>query len=280
MLSTEKKITALQQAAQASPEYADIVPLFVEIYGYLRGRETETGITIERSYSDPEEGIKRNLALMNLSDLKVDREQTVVFLTGIIEVLSREGKENTEYLRQITAALQSGTIDPLSLYRAILERSRTPIDDISVELAVSAPLVEYIFEIPLKTALENFSAGFGTEIFAGWQESFCPVCGSRAGMAELSGEEGRRSLSCSACSFSWPFKRLTCAYCGCDDPEKLSYFTVGDGATRVDTCKVCSRYIKTRDSRKGGSEVPLEIEDLLTIHLDLIASREGFERGK
>lgn len=87
-------------------------------------------------------------------------------------------------------------------------------------------------------------------------------------------------LSCSACSFSWQFKRLACAYCGSDDPEKLSYFTAGDGATRVDTCKACSRYIKTRDSRKGNSDVPLEIEDLLTIHLDLLASREGFERGK
>jgi len=53
-----------------------------------------------------------------------------------------------------------------------------------------------------------------------------------------------------------------------------------EGATRVDTCQACSRYIKTRDSRKGGVDVPLEVEDLLTIHLDLLASREGFERGK
>ena len=280
MPTTEQKISALQQAAQSSPEYADIVPLFIEIYDYLRGREKQTGISIEQSFSDPKERIETNLPLMNFSDLKVDREQTIVFLTGIIQVLSRKGKENTGFLQQITTALQDGIIDPGSLYGAILERRRAPINDISVELTVPSPLVEYIFEIPLKTALENFSAGFGTEIFAQWQESFCPVCGSRAGMAELSGEEGRRSLSCSACSFSWPFKRLTCAYCGCDDPEKLSYFTAGDGATRVDTCKTCSRYIKTRDSRKGGSDVPLEIEDLLTIHLDLLASREGFERGK
>lgn len=280
MLSTEQKITALRQATQSSPEYADIVPLFVEIYGYLNGRENQTGITFEPGCSDPGETVEKNSPLVKVSNLDVDREQTIVFLTGIIEVLSGKGKENNGYLQQVIAALQSGTIDPLSLYGAIMERRRAPIDDVSAELAVPATLVEYIFEIPLKTALENFSNGYGTEIFAGWQESFCPVCGSRPGMAELSGEEGRRSLSCSACSFSWPFKRLTCAYCSCDDPEKLSYFTAGDGATRVDTCKACSRYIKTRDSRKGDSDVPLEVEDLLTIHLDLLASREGFERGK
>lgn len=280
MSSTEQKISALQQAAQTSPEYADIVPLFIGIYVYVRGREQQTGISIEPAHADPKERIDKSFPLVNVSDLKVDRKQNIVFLLGIIEVLSLKGQENAEYLQRIGTALQGGTIDPFSLYGAILERRRDPINELSDLLSVPAPLIEYLFEIPLKTALENFSIGYGVEDFAGWQESFCPVCGSRAGIAELSGEEGRRMLSCSACTFSWQFKRLACAYCGCDDPEKLSYFTAGDGATRVDTCKVCSRYIKTRDSRKGDSDVPLEVEDLLTIHLDLLASREGFERGK
>jgi FdhE protein len=280
MPSTEQKITALHHAAQSSPEYADIVPLFIGVYDYVRGREKTTGISIELSKSDPNEKIAQGIPLLNSADLRIDREQTVSFLLGVIDVLTEKGQENSEYLQLIGAALKEESIDPATLYGAILERNRSPINDISGLLAVPSPLVEYIFEIPLKTALENFSAGSGEHNFSHWQESFCPVCGSRAGMAELTGEEGRRMLSCSACSFSWPFKRLTCAYCGCDDPEKLSYFTAGDGATRVDTCKACSRYIKTRDARKAVSEVPLEVEDLLTIHLDLVAAREGFERGK
>jgi FdhE protein len=280
MFSTEQKISSLQQAAQSYPEYAEIVPLFIGIYDYVRGREKQTGISLKLSHFDPKERIEKSIPLLNPSDVRVDREQTVAFVRGIIDVLSDKGQENSEYLRQIGAALQDGTIDPASLYCAIMERRRTPITECSERLAVPAALIEYIFEIPLKTALEDVSSEYGEDAFAGWQESFCPVCGSRPGMAELRGEEGHRRLSCSACSFSWPYKRLTCAYCGCDDQEQLSYFTAGDGATRVDTCKACSRYIKTRDSRKGGSDVPLEIEDLLTIHLDLLASREGFERGK
>lgn len=280
MSTTVQKIAALHQAAQTSPEYADIVPLFIGVYEYLSGREQQTGMTVELHDPNPEDRLAHGFPLINATDLHVDREHAVAFLLGIIDVLSAKGKENAAYLSKIGAALQSGSIDPGSLYGAILERRRAPINDISEQLSVPAPLVEYIFEIPLKTALERFSAGYGADQFAGWQESFCPVCGSRAGMAELSGEEGRRMLSCSACSFSWQFKRLACAYCGCEDPEKLSYFSVGEGASRVDTCKACSRYIKTRDARKAVSEVPLEVEDLLTIHLDLVASREGFERGK
>jgi FdhE protein len=280
MPSTGQKIAALQHAARTSPEYADIIPLFMGIYGYVLGREDQSGISIEEPNFASAEKIEKGVPQIVFGDLKIDREQTVAFLRGISAVLILKGQENADYLRHIDAALHEGTIDPSSLYAAILERRRAPIHELSDMLAVPAPLIEYIFEIPLKTGLENISASFNADSFAGWQEPFCPVCGSRAGMAELSGEEGRRSLSCSACSFSWPFKRLACPYCGCEDPEKRSYFSAGDGATRVDTCTACSRYIKTRDSRKSDGNVPLEIEDLLTIHLDLLAAKEGFERGK
>jgi FdhE protein len=280
MLSTESKIAALQQAAQTLPEYADIVPLFMHVYEYLQGREDLTGIEVQPPATDHTYRIENRVPHITCTSLNVDRDATTVFLLGLIDVLSRNGKENLEYLQTVKNALQNGSIDPAALYGAILQRSRSPLNDASALLSVPSPLIEYIFELPLKTALESYSAGFGFADVTDWQESFCPICGSRAGMAELVGVEGRRLLSCSACSFIWPFKRLTCAYCGCDDPDQLSYFTVGEGSTRVDTCKACSRYIKTRDSRQSDNDMPLEIEDLLTIHLDLLAAREGFERGK
>ncbi|MFH1027509.1 MAG: formate dehydrogenase accessory protein FdhE, partial [Pseudomonadota bacterium] len=46
MPTTETKISALRQAAETSPEYAAITPLFVAVYDYLQGREGQTGITI------------------------------------------------------------------------------------------------------------------------------------------------------------------------------------------------------------------------------------------
>ena len=121
---------------------------------------------------------------------------------------------------------------------------------------------------------------FSDHYVDGWKEGYCPVCGSRAGMAELSGDEGKRRLSCSACFFQWPYPRIQCPYCGNADPETLSYFTAGDGPTRVGVCRKCSRYLKTRDARLGNADVPMEAEDLVTLHLDLLAGKEGFERGK
>lgn len=280
MPTTEQKIDALKNAAETFPEYAAITPLFIAVYEYVAGKEDQTGITIDVSRINRADRTDNGFPLISPTEISVDRETVIVFLMGVISVLEQQGKEGDEALDRIAQALSSGRLEPEPLLLAIFERRRAPLDEAAISFDVPAPLIEYIFEIPLKAALECCAAGFTADAFAGWGENICPICGARPGMAELSGEEGRRHLSCSACFYQWPFKRIKCPSCGCEDAEKLSYFTAGEGSTRVDTCKACSRYIKTRDSRKGSSDAPLEVEDLLTIHLDLLASKEGFERGK
>ena len=280
MATIETKIAALRQAAISSPEYAAITPFFTALYEYLRGREGASGITIDLSGVDCAERIGNGFPLVSPSNLSVDRDVLTAFLAGVVRVLKQQGKEGDESLGKISLALSSHRIDCEGLLLAIMERRRASLDEASVTLDVPAPLLEFIFEIPLKTALEQCSGRIPADAFQDWQENICPVCGSRPGMAELAGEEGRLHLCCSACFYSWQFKRMKCPTCGCEDTEQLSYFTAGEGPTRVDNCRACSRYIKTRDARRGGGNVPLEVEDLLTIHLDLLASREGFERGK
>jgi FdhE protein len=46
---------------------------------------------------------------------------------------------------------------------------------------------------------------------------------------------------------------------------------------RVDFCKKCNRYIKTLDKRAVVSLVPLELENLVTLHLDILAHEQGFK---
>lgn len=280
MASIEAKLTALKTAATLAPEYADILPLFTALFDYAQGFDAQTGITVDTAGVNPAERLLSGFPLVTAPELHVDRTQLVSFLQGVVAVLQQHGKENTAILDQFARALASGALDPSPLVLAVLERRRAPLDETAALLALPAPLLEYLVEIPLKIALERYADTLPPEGFNDWHEAFCPVCGSRPGMAELSGEEGRRLLSCATCFCKWSFKRLRCPSCGCEELEKLSYFTVGEGATRIDTCKACSRYIKTRDSRKGNGEVPLEVEDMLTIHLDLLASREGFERSK
>lgn len=279
MATTKEKLTALKEAATGAPEYAELLPLFTALYEFAEEAGSKTGISVNISAIDCRERLASAFPIVTASELRIDRAELNSFLQGVAAVLQQQGKDNQKALGLFAKALSSGTFDPSPLIMAVLERRRAPLDEAAASMALPPPLLEYLLEIPLKTALELFAGSIPADGISDWQEAFCPVCGSRPAMAELSGEEGRRVLSCSTCFFKWPFKRLKCPSCGCEDAEKLSYFIVGDGPTRVDTCKSCSRYIKTRDSRKGNSSMPLEIEDLLTIHLDLMAAKEGFERG-
>ncbi len=100
-------------------------------------------------------------------------------------------------------------------------------------------------------------------------------------MAELTGEEGVRKLHCAVCATDWNFPRLRCSYCGNTDTDTLEYFTAeGESSHRVDVCRKCSSYLKVVDNRQAGTALPMDIEDVATLHLDLLAQREGFTRGK
>jgi FdhE protein len=46
----------------------------------------------------------------------------------------------------------------------------------------------------------------------------------------------------------------------------------------VDLCDKCKQYIKTVDTRKTASDPDLNIEDIATMYLDILASEKGFKR--
>ena len=280
MSRTADKIAHLRKTAFEHPEYIDVLLPFEAIFAYVDGKEAGTGIRFEVPEGNGAERVRGGLPLLSPEDLPVDRDTATAFLSGLLDVLRRVGREGHADLDRIGGGLSAGSLDLASLYVACLARKRDVVDQAAAALSVQAPLLTFVLEIPLKTALESVSSSLPPGQFVGWKEGYCPVCGSRAGMAELSGDEGKRLLSCSACFFRWPYPRIQCPYCGNTDPETLSYFTAGDGPTRVGVCRSCSRYLKTRDARLGNADVPLEAEDLATLHLDLLAGKEGFERGK
>ncbi|WP_298438844.1 formate dehydrogenase accessory protein FdhE [Geobacter sp.] len=280
MSSTSEKIAFLARVAGERPEYAEVLSLFRELYGAIGGREGETGITFSLPDNCRAERLRDGFPLLSADDMAVDREKAAAFVGLVIDVMARVGKDGGDGLGRLRRTMADGSLELAPLLAACLTRDRKTLDEAAASVGIQAPLLEFALEAPLRTALEQVAQAVDPALTGEWREGYCPVCGSRAGMAELAGEEGRRYLSCSACFHRWPYRRLGCPYCGNGEPEKLTYFTVDDGPDRVDVCLACSRYVKTRDSRRGNAGVPLEVEDLATIHLDLLAAREGYERGK
>ncbi len=277
---TAAKLAGLEKLSRERPEYREILSVFRELYGFVAGKEGATGIAFAVPAASRAERTAAGLPLVDAGALRVSGAAASAFVAGLLAVMRQVGTEGRDALAALEGAVARGKLDLPALFVACLARERGVIADAAAAVPVPPSLLEFVLEIPLKTALEGVAASLDPKAFDGWAHGYCPVCGGRPGMDELAGEEGRRYLSCSGCSFQWPYKRIKCPYCGTEDAAALSYFTAGGGPTRVGVCRACSRYIKTRDSRAGGAGVPLEVEDLATLHLDLMAAKEGFERGR
>jgi hypothetical protein len=117
--------------------------------------------------------------------------------------------------------------------------------------------------------------------FSLWRQGFCPLCGQKPGMAKLRSEDGARVLECWLCHTQWQFPRLECPFCANKDFEQLQFFYTDEyPGRRVQLCGCCKSYLKTSVMKEIGREVILELENIFSIQLDLLARREGYLPGE
>jgi formate dehydrogenase maturation protein FdhE len=110
----------------------------------------------------------------------------------------------------------------------------------------------------------------------------CPFCGgtpwisSRREGGELEG--ARRMLGCALCGTEWMFQRILCPSCFEEDPARLPSFSSDRHANvRIEACETCRRYLKSVDLSLDARPIP-EVDDLLSISLDLWAAEQGYTR--
>jgi len=139
-------------------------------------------------------------------------------------------------------------------------------------------ILKFLTNMALKPSLNTLKESAGERIEKdGWNYGYCPLCGSYPDMAYL-GDQGKRFLHCELCGYEWYYPRLKCPFCENDQPKKLGYFvSEEEEGFRVDFCKKCNCYIKTLDMRVIEQPAPLELENLITLHLDMLAHEQGFK---
>jgi formate dehydrogenase accessory protein FdhE len=161
---------------------------------------------------------------------------------------------------------------------AVLTPSPQDISIIASELKVESEVLHFMGREVLKPffhllAVHHFTQEMGEK----WNKGQCPMCNGFPQFARLEKEAGARWLWCDLCDVQWRFERLTCPFCGNKEVKKSRYFTVSENdAVRVTVCDNCQSYIKTYDERKAEIEPQLLVEDVRSLAMDMIASREGF----
>ncbi len=269
-------LKTIEKYRATNPHYDELFDILSEI---LILREEHRQTTERINFPLEAKLINKKLAggfpLLDFTAINFDYAPARDYFLHLLEIAEkRMPGETKEFVRQI----REGELDFADVIRnsfdPISEEEFTPdVDECTFDL------IELFVEESLRPALERFAEQYGDIIArSGWSEGYCPVCGKEPKIGEIKGDEEQRYLFCNQCGLEWNYSRTKCHFCGNEEQQSLAYFTVeGEERYRVDVCNVCKRYVKMVYSNDSEDLTNLDVEDIATLHLDMLAAEEGYE---
>ena len=220
---------------------------------------------------------KEGFSLIQKEDFPLDIEASVKLFQALCQIGKEVNPHMAEQVGKIKEILANKRIDLKKLLKEGVKEQRIQqiADEFGLDIKVFSFLIQSSVRPSIETGMEQLRSELDPET---WLKSHCPVCGSLPSLSLLKGEGGKRYLLCSYCGYQWRIDRLFCPFCNNKEQKSLQYFSgEGEEAYRIDLCDKCHQYIKTIDYRTL-EELDPALEDLATLHLDILASQKGYKR--
>jgi len=260
------------------PEYEHILSFYGKIC------ELQYGTTPRLYVKLP--AVEKNV--MNMGEKEgfplLSREQFVIDIpssAALFEAICNTAKLANEKMKTAVEALEDAFSINALRREELLRRyaDEAYLDSVTRDFGLDKTILKFLIHAAIYPSLRANAEMLKDQTdVRQWLRGYCPICGSSPYIGQFAAE-GQRSYLCSFCGFEWPGERLKCPFCENADHTSLHYFyEEGDEAHRMDVCDNCKSYIKTVDSRKLNYEPDLQAEDIVTIHLDIIASEKGYRR--
>jgi FdhE protein len=268
-------LKTIEKYKATTPHYVELLDILGEI---LIIREEYRRKMKEIIFPVDEDLIKRKIAgglpLIDFSAGIFDLSEPKQYFLSLLEIAEKRAPGET---KEIVQKIKDGSFNFEKLICDSFSSLHDEASDVVDEDVID--LVDLFLEESLRPALEKVVEKYGSTVAEiGWTEGYCPICGKEPKIGEIREEEGRRFLFCTQCGFEWRFRRIKCPFCGNEEQQTLAYFTIeGEEKYRVDVCHECKRYIKIVDFRESKEEANLDVEDIATLHLDMLANEEGYE---
>ncbi len=271
-------LQTIEKYKKTNPHYEELLDILGEV---LILRENFQKEMKEIIFPIDENLISKKMAgglpLIDFNRNNFDLTQPEKYFRALLEIAEKHAPEDT---RDSVKKIMDGSVDyeDLILGAVQLHQEEEDVDEDSDE-EDSLDLIDLFLEESLRPALNKVVEKYGAVIRESkWTDGYCPICGREPKIGEIREEEGFRYLFCNQCGFEWNFRRVKCPFCGNEEQQTLAYFTIeGEERYRVDVCNECKRYIKMVDFREVGEEANLDVEDIATLHLDILANEEGYE---
>jgi FdhE protein len=223
---------------------------------------------------------REGFPILSKGDFPIDPRLAGQLFRSICRIAKGENEKLKVEVGKIARALRQKKIDLEICLKKAIEGDRDYLSRIAADVGIDQGVMNFLLHTSIKPFVEVMASHLRDKVDEDlWDKGYCPICGSQPLMGELRGEEGKRVWTCSFCGNQWRGKRLMCPFCENTDHRTLRYFyTEKERAYRIDVCDKCKKYIKTVDSRQLSDEIFLPVEDLATLHLDILAADKGFKR--
>jgi FdhE protein len=217
-------------------------------------------------------------SMVGKEDFPVDIEASADLFRSLCRLGSAANPHIASQVAKIDQALHDGTMDLEALFAG--GGKEQTIGQVAADRGLDKQVLSFLVRGSTRPSIEAGRDQFRGELDPEtWRKSRCPVCGSLPALSLLRGDGGMRFSLCSYCGYQWKIDRLSCSVCGSKEQGALHYFCgEGEDACRIDLCDTCRHYIKTIDYRNLEESDP-SLEDLATLHLDVLATQKGYRRA-
>ncbi len=220
---------------------------------------------------------KEGFPLLERKDFPIDIEASINLFQSLCQIGKDANPHMAEQVKKIEEAIENKRIDRKKLLRESVEEAKAEqiVNELGLDKKIYSFFIQESIRPSIEAGIEKISNELETET---WLKGFCPICGSPPHLSFLKEEVGKRSLLCPFCGYQWRIERLFCPFCNNKEQASFHYFYAeGEETYRIDLCDKCHQYIKTIDLR-NIEEPDLVLEDLATLHLDILASQKGYKR--
>ena len=274
---SDELLKQIDRLIQKRPIYKKALFIYRDIMVFLNEIEPEIKYeTKDEVVHDIK--VKEGFPLFSREDLPLDLKAASSLVERLLEHLTSKKRKDKEALEKTLDRVRTDSNWIKSVIAAFLSRDESTIVNMAEKVDLEPMVLKFLIHMALRPSLNTLKESVIEKIQKdSWNYGYCPLCGSFPDMACL-GEEGKRFLHCELCGYEWYYPRLKCPFCENDEPKKLGYFeSEEEEGFRVDFCKKCNRYIKTLDMRVIEAPAPLELENLITLLLDMLANDQGFK---
>jgi FdhE protein len=263
---------------EKKPAYTQLIEFYEKIFAAQEGAKKGLGLpSFQMQQPGREKEFREGFPLFNKPDMFIDVPSSVALFRALCELSKGVNEKLHQDVAGIEQAIERGEFDLGELIRRNSDEAF--IDAIAMNEGLNQAVLKFLLHMSTLPSLSAFADQIRTSLDTkNWLRGYCPVCGSLPLISTLRGD-GQRFLLCSFCGFEWQSERLKCAFCDNTDHQTLRYFYAeGDESCRIDLCEKCRKYIKTIDIRRFDTEPDLNLEDITTMHLDILATEQGFQR--